>query len=130
MDAARALKMRHIDEASVAEGAFKPVGGKIDLNWSVRQQQEEFRQFVSKLIVPLTHDLDEANRMPWDSFNQLPWMDIHGKYNVIVESRITIYYNIILIAVSVITQKKKPLTVGNMFLISIIAASRTVNTKS
>ena len=51
--------MRHIDEASTAERAFGTISRDVDI---VRQQQEEFRQFVSELIVPLTHDLDEANR--------------------------------------------------------------------
>ena len=51
--------MRHIDEASAEERAFKPIGGDVEL---VRQQQEEFRQFRTELIVPLSRDLDEANR--------------------------------------------------------------------
>ena len=51
--------MRHIEEASAEERAFKPIGGDVEL---VRQQQEEFRQFRTELIVPLSRDLDEANR--------------------------------------------------------------------
>ena len=51
--------MRHIDETSFEERAFKPIGGDVEV---VRQQQEEFRHFRTEPIVPLSRDLDEANR--------------------------------------------------------------------
>lgn len=51
--------MHHIDEASAEERAFKPIGGDVEL---VRQQQEEFRRFKQELIIPLSRDVEEANR--------------------------------------------------------------------
>ena len=50
----------HIDEASAEERAFKPIGGDVEL---IRQQQDEFRSFKHKVMVPLSRDLDEANRL-------------------------------------------------------------------
>jgi len=52
--------MRHIDEANTEERAFKPIGGDVEL---IRQQQEEFRHFKQQLIIPLSRNLDEANRI-------------------------------------------------------------------
>ncbi|XP_059350791.1 microtubule-actin cross-linking factor 1, isoforms 1/2/3/4/5-like isoform X3 [Daphnia carinata] len=51
--------MQHIEEASNEERAFKPIVGDVEL---VRQQQEEFRRFKQELIIPLSQNLDEANR--------------------------------------------------------------------
>jgi len=47
-------------QATAEERAFKPIGGDVEL---IRQQQQEFRDFKTELITPLSHDLEEANRI-------------------------------------------------------------------